>query len=412
MTMKPLDLPTTTLDANRYLGLAPFLRASIAGEDMRALANQILSVLALNERAAIPLMNLSIAVQCLGQKEWGLSLQQQALAAQRTYTLAAKVPPARLRLLMLVTAGSIQSHTPLECLLEESDIELVFHYISGSAPDLAHLPPHDVLFVAIADADENQLLLQRLTPLLEAWPRPVLNQPQFLKHTIRDVASALLRPVRQLRVPRTVRLARDALEALVSEPSALSACLDGGDFPIIVRPVASQGGVDLSRLSGVDDLRAYLTRVSAREFFVSPFIDYSGADGHFRKIRIALVAGVPFVCHMAISADWMVHYVNAGMYQEPWKREEEAAFMRNFDGFVARHQQAFDGIAQRMQLDYLVMDCAETQDGDLLLFEIDSGGVVHAMDLEDVFPYKNAHVYKAKAAFSDLVYRLAETVPA
>jgi len=38
------------------------------------------------------------------------------------------------------------------------------------------------------------------------------------------------------------------------------------------------------------------------------------------------------------------------------------------------------------------------------LFEIDSGGVVHAMDVETVFPYKNAHVAKAKEALCELLY--------
>jgi hypothetical protein len=59
-----------------------------------------------------------------------------------------------------------------------------------------------------------------------------------------------------------------------------------------------------------------------------------------------------------------------------------------------------------MQLDYLVMDCAETAAGDLLLFEIDHGGVVHAMDVESLFPYKNAHIAKAKQAFCEMLYGL------
>jgi hypothetical protein len=59
-----------------------------------------------------------------------------------------------------------------------------------------------------------------------------------------------------------------------------------------------------------------------------------------------------------------------------------------------------------MQLEYLVMDCAETAAGDLLLFEIDHGGVVHAMDVESIFRYKNAHIHKVKQAFCALLYGL------
>jgi hypothetical protein len=51
-----------------------------------------------------------------------------------------------------------------------------------------------------------------------------------------------------------------------------------------------------------------------------------------------------------------------------------------------------------------VIDCAETAAGDLLLFEIDHGGVVHAMDVESIFRYKNAYIHKAKQAFCELLY--------
>ena len=110
----------------QYLGLAPFLRASIAGDDIRALADQMLVRSAAQANNPLLLMNLSIALQCLNQKELGLALQQEALSLERSYRLAARIQPTRLRLLVLVTQGSIQSYTPLECLLEESDIELIF----------------------------------------------------------------------------------------------------------------------------------------------------------------------------------------------------------------------------------------------------------------------------------------------
>jgi hypothetical protein len=63
------------------------------------------------------------------------------------------------------------------------------------------------------------------------------------------------------------------------------------------------------------------------------------------------------------------------------------------------------------------MDCAETRTGELLLFEIDHGGVVHAMDVESIFPYKNDHIRKAKEAFCALLQqrlrqsRLAQANP-
>ncbi len=390
----------------QYLGLAPFLRASIAGDDIRALADQMLVRSAAQANNPLLLMNLSIALQCLNQKELGLALQQEALSLERSYRLAARIQPTRLRLLVLVTQGSIQSYTPLECLLEESDIELIFHYVFAGADLLADMPEHDVLFVGIADSDDNRRLLDALDLGLSGWAQPVLNRPRYLRHTGRDMASTVLAGIAHLRMPPTVRVTRSQLKALAAGQTPLSALIADTDFPLILRPLDSQAGADLHKISVPEDVAVYLSRVAGPDFFMAPFIDYSDNTGFFKKIRIALIAGQPFVCHMAISTQWMVHYVNAGMYQEAWKRSEEARFMQAFDSFVYKHRTAFQAIAERMQLDYLVMDCAETRDGDLLLFEIDHGGVVHAMDIENLFPYKNAHIQKAQAAFSELLYGL------
>ncbi|MDD2702315.1 MAG: hypothetical protein PHH36_13910, partial [Sideroxydans sp.] len=116
--------------------------------------------------------------------------------------------------------------------------------------------------------------------------------------------------------------------------------------------------------------------------------------------------GLAYACHMAVSDHWMIHYVNAGMYEDADKRAEELAFMEHFDGFVQRHRKALDEIHRRTGLDYLLIDGAETRDGELLIFEIDHTMVVHAMDPEDLFPYKQQYVAKARDAFRAYLQRL------
>jgi hypothetical protein len=109
---------------------------------------------------------------------------------------------------------------------------------------------------------------------------------------------------------------------------------------------------------------------------------------------------------MGVSANWMIHYVNAGMYEDAHKREEEKAFMEHFGDFAQRHRAALDAIYQRTHLDYVCIDCAETQDGQLLIFEVDHTMVVHAMDPEQLFPYKQVHMEKVRTAFLDYLFRL------
>jgi hypothetical protein len=121
-----------------------------------------------------------------------------------------------------------------------------------------------------------------------------------------------------------------------------------------------------------------------------------------------LIDGKPYIAHLAVSSHWMIHYVNAGMYEDAQKREEEKTMMANFDAFIARHKQSLNAIYQRTKLDYLGLDCAETKEGKLLIFEIDHVMVVHDMDPVEHFPYKHETVMKAKNAFRDMLIRVTE----
>ena len=85
--------------------------------------------------------------------------------------------------------------------------------------------------------------------------------------------------------------------------------------------------------------------------------------------------------------------------------------MAGFDSFSQRHQLALQAIHQRTGLDYFFIDCAEMQNGELLIFEIDHAMVVHAMDDEALFPYKQYPMLKVKTAFRDYLIRLCEKTP-
>lgn len=396
--MNPADrLPQTS-----FRGLAPFLRQSIAGADQQAVAQALLDKAAGDDGDANLWMNLSIAMQCLGQRELGLSIQQQALAMSRIYRIPATEQPARFRLLMLMAPGDLSANTPLECLLEHGGIELIHYYVTPGDPLAQPVPDHDALIVAIGQVEDNRGLLESLTQPLAQWPKPVINSPQHIHATERSVVSALLHDAPGIVIPPTLHATRAAL----LEIAAGAVLPDGIAFPLILRPIDSQAGRDLARIDGPDAIAPYLAELDEENFFLSRFVDYSGADGLFRKFRIALIDGIPYACHMAVSSDWMVHYVNAGMYEDARKREEEAVFMANFDDFARRHHAALNAVHRRIGLDYLCIDCAETPDGRLQIFEADHVMVVHAMDPEDMFPYKQAHILKIRQAFRDYLFRL------
>ena len=325
-------------------------------------------------------MNLSVVMQILGQREIGVQIQSQALELKRVYTLAAAQQPAVLRVLMLVAPGDVAANTPLDCLLENSDIDLIFYYLTPNNPFAEPIPDHDVLMVAVGETTESKQYLTGLAEALADWPKPIVNLPQYIPATDREVAS---------------------------QQAPLVALVKDCQFPLILRPMGSQAGRGLERIDTPAAIADYLTRVEGEVFFLSQFIDYSSPDGQFRKYRIALIDGQPFACHMAISANWMVHYVNAGMYDEAAKRQEEAHFMDTFPAFAQRHATALAAIQTRIPLDYLLIDCAETQDGQLFIFEVDHAMVVHAMDPPDLFPYKQHHMQKVREAMRQYLCRRA-----
>ena len=77
--------------------------------------------------------------------------------------------------------------------------------------------------------------------------------------------------------------------------------------------------------------------------------------------------------------------------------------MQTFDSdFAPRHRAAFSALADRVGLDYFTVDCAETRQGSLLIFEADNTAIVHDMDPPDIFPYKVPQMRKVFAAFAML----------
>jgi hypothetical protein len=220
----------------------------------------------------------------------------------------------------------------------------------------------------------------------------------------RDGVCNALAGIDGIEMPQTVRLAREQVAALVTAPETLTHVLPDGAFPLIVRPLGSHAGHDLDKIDTPADLGAYLARVPAERFYLSRFVDYRGANNLFGKYRVVLAGGVPYLAHFASSEHWMVHYLNAGMAESAAKRQLEAEAMAHFDTtFAARHRAALAEIDRRIGLPYVGMDCAETPDGRLLVFEVDNAMIVHGMDDPALYPYKQPAMGKIFTAFRQLL---------
>ncbi len=334
-----------------------------------------------------------------------------ARSAHQLFRSPYPVEHPRLRVLALAAATGIGSNTPIEFLLEESDIELMTLYVTPEAELSDPLPDHDIAIVIAPDSEECSEALRSIERMTSRWPRPLLNPAVAVCNLGREKLHHVLNGIDGLEIPVTAGVDREQLAGLsrgLLAPGDLAADLE---FPVIVRPRGSHAGAGVAKLDNAAAAARYLDQRPEQQFLISRFVDYSGEDGLFRKCRIVFVDGRPFACHLAIADRWDVRYLDAGMSSSASKRREEETFIRNFDsGFARRHEVALTAMADWIGLDYFTVDCAETKSGSLLVFEADNTAIIHNMDLPNVFPYKAPQMRRVFHAFAAMLNRRARCI--
>jgi len=392
-------------NAQRPLGVARLSKLAFDGADLNPIWRDLLRRFVYQPEDAAALMDLSIVEQIFGDREIGIAHQVRALKIQRVYPSRCSVAPS-LRLLAFAAPGDVGANAPLEFLLEGSDIELVTLYLPPGEPLPSEVPEHDLAIVAIAQSEAHRPQLEALSEIRKAWPRPILNPPERMLDLSRERLHRLLRGAPGIEMPETARIARSDLMALTLDAFALAALLPNGAFPLIARPLDSHAGLGLAKLDAPEAIPLYLRERPEAEFALARFVDYRATDGLYRKYRIAFIDGRAYPVHMALTDQWAIWYLNAGMKDDVQKRAEEALFMTEFEtGFARRHERALAAIQERLGLDYFAIDCAETADGKLLLFEADVAMIVHDMDDPAIYPYKRPQMRRLFAAFQEMVRR-------
>ena len=395
-------------------GTAALARALIAGEKGQALWAELSARSRADPTDADALFDLSLMLRLSGRVEESLALQAAALELRSVFTCRHNRPDPKgqgaLNVLVMVTAADVMANAPIDFLCEDADVTLHVLHLDAKAP--LEIPPHDVAFVAVGLADANRPMLEGLGPVLKAWAQPVMNgAPERVLAMTRDGAASLFADCPTLWAPTNLQVTRAVAAQLAAgalEPQALA---HDFAYPMLIRPLDTHGGKGLERIEDQAGWWDYLDRHPDAAFYLSPYVDYSDAHGWFPKLRITFIDGRAYPTHMALSDHWLAHYISAGMLESAEKRACEAAWMASFDrSFAVRHRAALDAIATRYGVDYFSIDCAETQDGRLLLFEADVASLVHALDPLEVFPYKRPAMDALFAAFHAALQRRARGV--
>ena len=77
-----------------------------------------------------------------------------------------------------------------------------------------------------------------------------------------------------------------------------------------------------------DALADALTRLPGNKLLLIAFVDARSGDGYARKYRVLFIDGRLYPVHLAISAEWKVHYFSSDMAERADHRDEGADGVR------------------------------------------------------------------------------------
>jgi tetratricopeptide (TPR) repeat protein len=262
------------------------------------------------------------------------------------------------------------------------------------------LPPHDVVFNAVGEADSSADALQTARTILAATNKRVLNDPDFVERTGRVEQAQRLAGIDGVVVPPIASLPRH---------DASSARL-----PILLRAPGYHAGEHFIRIDRAEDLDRALEQLPGERIFAIDFLDTRNASGAYTKYRVMVVDGRLYPLHLAISTDWKVHYFSAQMAAQPVYREREAAFLRDPAGVLGeRAWSALGRIAEKLELDYAGIDFTLDERGAVVVFESNATMAVRYPPEDPMWAYRRPAVDSVLDAVSKMLLRYSsiETLP-
>ena len=226
-----------------------------------------------------------------------------------------------------------------------------------------------VIFNELSDPDSHINALKRAVAFCDQQQCPVFNHPRAVQLTRRDHIYDRLNHIEGLIIPKTIHFT-------ATSPTDVKNALRKNNltYPVIFRKTGDHGGISTTLLKNtsqiINVMHPYALDGSA--FYATEFSDFASKDGNYRKYRIAVVEGRPYLRHMIISDNWLIHSSSREhMKNNPPLQEEEAKQLVEFDETLrSKVIDAVDEITSILQLDYYGIDCSIDAAGNMLAFEI------------------------------------------
>jgi tetratricopeptide (TPR) repeat protein len=299
-------------------------------------------------------------------------------------------PPVCLLLLVSSVGGNIPTRHLLDDRVFQTFV-VVPEFYDPKVP----LPPHQVVFNAIGDADLAAPALAAAQSLVALTAAPVINLPSAVLATGRADHARLSR-LPGVVAPATVTLPR---ELLASPEAAATVARHGFRFPLLLRTPGFHTGRHFLRVESPETLAAAVAELPGRELTVIEFLNARGAGGKVRKYRVMMIDGDLYPLHVAVSSHWKTHYFTAEMAEQADHRAEDAEFLENMPGVLGpRAMQALARIQATLGLDYAGIDFGLNDSGDLLLFEANATMVVNPPEPDERWAYRRPAIERIFAA--------------
>ena len=313
-------------------------------------------------------------------------------------------PPVTL--LQLVSSGG--GNIPTAALLDDCTFltsVIVADYLD---PQVA-LPPHQLIFNAIGDADLCEPALQAAIRLIARTTAPVINDPRAVMKTGRIDNAIRLGDVSGVATPRTVAIAR---EVLAGPDGASSVAARGFTFPLLLRSPGYHTGRNFNLVEQAAELSTAAASLPGDELLVIEYLDARGDDGNARKYRVMMVGGQVYPLHLAISRNWKVHYFTSDMADQPDHRAEESRFLADMPAALGdKAMAALERIRDVLGLEYAGVDFGLGRNGDLLLFEANATMVIAAPDADERWAYRRTAISRIIEAVIAMIMQKSTAAP-
>ena len=264
------------------------------------------------------------------------------------------------------------------------------------------LPPHDLIFNAIGDADIAQPDLLAAKAIVGGSGAPVVNDPDRVLRTGRLAVAERLADLPGVRSPKAASLRRSDL--VHGGFQTIEGA--GIGFPLLLRSPGFHMGRHFARVARPEDLAAAARQLPGGDLMAFQQLDTRNADGLHRKYRVMLIDGRLYPLHLAASKDWKVHYATSAMEADAELRAEEDRFLANMAtvlGEVA--MKALAAIAGRLDLDYAGVDFGLGPAGELLLFEANAVMTIAPPGEDPKWDYRRPAIEAASAAAREMLVR-------